>query len=90
MRKYFVKAEGSLWPTVIWQGTRLVVYYMGDDPEDVQVRETRGIDFDELLLHVDRGGSVFITTQPVEEEAPATETEKQRHRGVEIDPHWAR
>jgi hypothetical protein len=32
---------------------------------------------------------VFITTQPVEE-APAIKTEKPRHRGVEIDPHWVR
>ncbi|MCW4051429.1 MAG: hypothetical protein NWE89_17040 [Candidatus Bathyarchaeota archaeon] len=66
MSKIFIKAEDKLWPTVIWQGTKLVVYYLGDDPDDVQVRETRGIDFDSLLLHIDRGGSVFITTKPVE------------------------
>jgi len=68
MIKYFIRARDKMWPTVIWQGTQLVVYYMGDDPEDVDVRETRGIDFDELLLHIDRGGSVFITTRPVEGE----------------------
>jgi len=68
MTKYFIKARDKMWPTVIWQGTQLVVYYMGDDPENVEVRETRGIDFDELLLHIDRGGSVFITTRPVEGE----------------------
>jgi hypothetical protein len=68
MTKYFIKARGKMWPTVIWQGTQLVVYYMGEDPENVEVRETRGIDFDELLLHIDRGGSVFITTRPVEGE----------------------
>ncbi len=68
MTKYFIKARDKMWPTVIWQGTQLVVYYMGDDPNDVEVRETRGIDFDELLLHIDRGGSVFITTRPVEGE----------------------
>jgi hypothetical protein len=89
MRKYFIKTEDSVWPTVIWQGTRLVVYYLGDDPDDVHVKETRGIDFDELLLHIDRGGSVFITTKPVEE-TPADKTEKLGNIGVEIDPHWAR
>ncbi len=68
MIKYFIRARDKMWPTVIWQGTQLVVYYMGDDPNDVEVRETRGIDFDELLLHIDRGGSVFITTRPVEGE----------------------
>jgi len=73
MNKYFIRAADKLWPTVIWQGTQLVVYYMGDDPDDVRVRETRGIDFDELLLHIDRGGSVFITTKPVGDEAPPEE-----------------
>lgn len=68
MTKYFIRAQDKVWPTVIWQGTQLVVYYMGDDPKDVEVRETRGIDFDELLLHIDRGGSVFITTRPVDGE----------------------
>jgi len=73
MNKYFIRAADKLWPTVIWQGTQLVVYYMGDDPDDVQVRETYGIDFDELLLHIDRGGSVFITTKPALDEAPPAE-----------------
>lgn len=67
MSKIYVKTEGKLWPTVLWQKTQLVVYYMGDNPDDVEVRETRGIDFDEVLLHIDRGGSVFITTKPVEQ-----------------------
>ncbi len=67
MSKIFVKAEGKLWPTVLWQKTQLVVYFMGDETDDVEVRETRGIDFDEVLLHIDRGGSVFITTKPVDQ-----------------------
>lgn len=67
MSKIYVKVEGKLWPTVLWQKTQLVVYFMGDEPDDVVVRETRGIDFDEVLLHIDRGGSVFITTKPVEQ-----------------------
>lgn len=84
MRKYFVNSEGHVWPTVIWQGTRLVVYYLGADSDDIQVRKTRGIDFDDLLLHIDRGGSVFITTQPMDEEAPAGKTEETKNLGLEI------
>jgi len=83
MRKYIVKAEDKVFPTVIWQGTRLVVYYLGDDPDDVMVKETRGIDFDELLLHVDRGGSVFITTKPADE-APPINSEGAKQRGDEL------
>jgi hypothetical protein len=67
MRKYFIKSNDSVWPTVIWQGTQIVVYYLDDD-EISDIVETRGIDFDELLCHIDRGGSVFITTKPVEHE----------------------
>ena len=67
MSKIFVKTEGNVWPTVLWQNTELVVYFMGDDPNDVEVRSTRGIDFDEVLLHLDLGGSVFITRKPIDD-----------------------
>ena len=67
MSKIFVKTEGHVWPTVLWQKTELVVYFMGDNPEDVEVRNTRGIDFDEVLLHLDLGGSVFITRKPIQD-----------------------
>lgn len=66
MRKYFTKSCDSIWPTVIWQGTQIVIYYLNPDDEINDIVETRGIDFDELLCHIDRGGSVFITTKPVE------------------------
>jgi hypothetical protein len=66
MRKYFTRSCDSVWPTVIWQGTQIVVYYLNEDDEVSDIVETRGIDFDELLCHIDMGGSVFITTKPVE------------------------
>ncbi len=66
MSKIFVKAEGKIWPTVLWQNTELCVYFLGDDPEEVDIRNTRGIDFEEVLLHLDLGGSVYITRKPVE------------------------
>ncbi len=69
MRKYFTRSGDSIWPTVIWQGTQIVVYYLNQDDEIDDIVETRGIDFDKLLLHIDNGGSVFITTKPVEHES---------------------
>lgn len=64
MKRLIIKDSNSIFPTVIWQGTQLVVFYLGENDEEVEVRETRGIDFDELLLHLDRGGSVFLTVMP--------------------------
>jgi hypothetical protein len=71
MRKFFTRSSDSVWPTVLWQGTQIVVYYLNQDDEISDIAETRGIDFDELLCHIDRGGSVFITTKPVEHETKA-------------------
>jgi hypothetical protein len=63
MSKMFVKNDKNLMSQAIWQKTKLLVYYMGDEPNYVSVRETNGIDFDEVLLHFDKGGSIFITTE---------------------------
>ncbi len=62
--KFLIKNNDKFWPTVLWQGTSIVTYYIDDLSDDVKIRESRGIDFDELLLHIDRGGSIFLTTQP--------------------------
>jgi len=64
MKRFIIKSNDRMWPTVIWQGTKLVVYYLGEDDDDIEVRETRGIDFEEFFAHIDRGGSVFITSKP--------------------------
>jgi len=82
MRKYFTRSGDSVWPTVIWQGTQIVVYYLNQDNEINDITETRGIDFEQLLCHIDRGGSVFITTKPVEKEATAVNESKQGGRTV--------
>lgn len=55
---------GKMWPTVALPGTQLVVYYLSGDDDGVVVRETSGIDFDEFFLHLDCGGSVFVTVKP--------------------------
>jgi hypothetical protein len=78
MRKFFTRSGASIWPTVIWQGTQIIVYYLNQDDEINDIIETRGIDFDQLLCHIDRGGSVFITTKPVENE---TTTENESRLG---------
>lgn len=82
MRKYFTRSVDSVWPTVIWQGTHIVVYYLNQDDEIDDIIETRGIDFDQLLCHIDRGGSVFITTKPVENEATALQESKMGGRTI--------
>jgi len=66
--KFLIKNNDKFWPTVLWQGTSIVTYYIDDLSDDVKIRESRGIDFDELLLHIDRGGSIFLTTQPKSKE----------------------
>ena len=63
MRLVF-KERDRMWPKVAWGDSRLVVYYLGDDPEDVSVREAAEIDFEELLLRLDTGSSVYMTLKP--------------------------
>jgi hypothetical protein len=42
------------------------MFFLKDDVDlSVEILETRSIDFDEVLLCLDRGGSVFITAEPV-------------------------
>jgi len=66
--KFLIKNNDKFWPTVLWQGTSIVTYHIDGLSDDVKIRESRGIDFDELLLHIDRGGSIFLTTQPKDKE----------------------
>jgi hypothetical protein len=64
MKRLIMKSKNSLWPTVVWKGSRLLVYYLGENEDEVEVRETREIDFEEFFLHLDKGGSVFVTLMP--------------------------
>jgi len=64
MKRLTIKGNDRMWPTVIWPGSQLVVYYLGEDESDVKVRETREIDFEEFFLHLDNGGSIFVTMKP--------------------------
>ena len=64
MKRLIIKSKNSLWPTVVWHGSQIIVYYLGEDDDDVEVRETRELDFEEFFLHLDQGGSVFVTMKP--------------------------
>jgi len=54
-----------MWPTVTWQGTKLVVFYLSE-LDEVNIKETAEIDFNDFFLHLDRGGSIFITVKPTD------------------------
>ena len=41
-----------------------MLFYLSEDDDRVEVRETRGIDFEEFFLHLDKGGSIFVTMKP--------------------------
>ncbi len=56
--------EGESFPRVGREGSHLVVYYLGEDPDDVIVREETELDFRELMSRLDSGGSVFVTMKP--------------------------
>ncbi len=52
--------EGEALPRVGREGSHLVVIYLGEDPDDVIVREETELDFRELMSRLDSGGSVFV------------------------------
>ncbi len=53
--------EGESFPRVGRESSHLVVIYLGEDPDDVIVREETELDFRELMSGLDSGGSVFLT-----------------------------
>jgi len=61
MKRLTLKGKDNVWPTVIWQETSIIVFYLSEDDTKTEMKETHGIDFDEFFLHLDRGGSIFVT-----------------------------
>lgn len=59
--RFMYKEEGRMCPKVAWGDSRIVLFYLGADPDDLTVEEAREVDFEELLLRLDAGGSVFMT-----------------------------
>lgn len=70
MKRLTLKGKDNVWPTVIWQETSIIVYYLSEDDTKTEVRETHGIDFEEFFLHLDRGGSIFVTLKSGSEPSP--------------------
>jgi hypothetical protein len=64
MKTLVIKSRDRLWPTVTWAGSNLSIQYLGSEDDDVTVKETNTIDFEEFFLHLDRGGSIFLTVKP--------------------------
>lgn len=64
MKRLVIKSRGRIWPKVAWEGSQLVVYYLGIEDDDVIVEESREIDFEEMLLKLDNGNSIFLTMKP--------------------------
>ncbi len=64
MSPYSNSEEGESSPRGGREGSHLVVYYLGEDPDDVIVREETELDFREVMSRLDSGGSVFVTMKP--------------------------
>jgi hypothetical protein len=64
MKTLVIKGRDRLWPTVTWAGSNLSIQYLGSEDDDVTVKETNTIDFEEFFLHLDTGGSIFLTVKP--------------------------
>ncbi len=64
MKTLVIKGKDRLWPTVTWAGSDLTIQYLGSEDDDVTIRETNTLDFEEFFLHLDRGGSIFLTVKP--------------------------
>ncbi len=64
MKTLVIKGKGRLWPKVTWADTNLSILYLGPEDDDVTLREANSVDFEEFFLHLDRGGSIFMTVKP--------------------------
>jgi hypothetical protein len=64
MKTLVIKGRDRLWPTVTWADSNLSIQYLGSEDDDVTIKETNSIDFEEFFLHLDTGGSIFLTVKP--------------------------
>jgi len=61
MSSFSSGGAGESFPRGDREGSHLVVIYLGEDPDDVIVREETELDVRELMSRLDSGGSVFVT-----------------------------
>lgn len=64
MKTLVIKGKNRIWPTVTWEGSNFSIQYLGLEDDDVTIKETGSIDFEEFFLHLDKGGSIFLTVKP--------------------------
>ena len=64
MKTLVIKGKDRLWPTVTWEGSDLAIHYLGSEDDNVIIRETNALDFEEFFLHLDNGGSIFVSVKP--------------------------
>jgi hypothetical protein len=64
MKTLVIKGKDRLWPTVTWAGSDLAIQFLGSEDDDVTIMETNTLDFEEFFIHLDRGGSIFLTVKP--------------------------
>lgn len=83
MKTLVIKGKDRLWPTVTWAGSNLSILYLGSEDDDVTVRETNSVDFEEFFLHLDRGGSIFLTMKP---DTPDHKDEPREEAGFRCAP----
>ena len=83
MKTLVIKGKDRLWPTVTWADSNLSIQYLGSEDDDVTIRETNSIDFEEFFLHLDNGGSIFLTVKPQanHDERPSDVTDFRRSLG---------
>jgi len=88
LKRLVLKGKGKLWPTVTWKDTQLVVCYLSDFDDEVVIRETREIDFNEFFFHLDGGGSIFVTIRPARARDRPLKPQVDSERGEEDVRKW--
>lgn len=52
---------------LLWKDS-IVIFYLGEKDDHVIIKETREINFEEILLQLYRGNAIFMTVKPRGEE----------------------
>ena len=64
MNSFAGDGKDELYPGAPKKGPQPRVYYLGEESDDVIVREETVLDVQELMFRLHSGGSVFMTMRP--------------------------
>lgn len=64
MKRLVIREEGDIWPTVVFEDRKLIIYYIGEREEDTIIEEMKEMNFKEILHNLERGKSIFMTMMP--------------------------